>query len=110
MPAISFSTMKDKLKNGEKTQTIRPKRSDYWLQYNEGDQLIGYWKQRSKGESKQLFKGVMSEDPFVISSKDFTQRLAIKDGFEDLRKMHKWFKDRYGWDYMDMKFIVIRWQ
>lgn len=41
MPVISFNTTKEKILSGEKKQTIRPKRSDYWLKFKRGDKLVG---------------------------------------------------------------------
>lgn len=126
MPAVSFSTMKDKILNGEKKQTIRPKRSDYWLQWEEGDRLIGYWKQRSPGESEKLFDSELSEDPFVTKiyrdrDKEYDKwefieeinrenKLAIRDGFEGLNKMHLWFMSKYGEKCLDWDFVVLRWK
>lgn len=122
MPAISFSVMKDKLKQGEKTQTIRLKRSNYWLRYSKGDQLIGYWKQRSKGESEQLFKGVLSEDPFVVTGDEITEKLARKDGFETRvpsphvsaispkDNLITFLKDHYGESWESEEYVVLRWR
>jgi len=125
MPAISFSTMKDKILSGEKKQTIRPK-SDYWLKWEKGDRLVGYWKMRSSGESEQLFDSKLSEDPFItelfilsVLDKDkgeyldrlnWLKRLAQEDGFEDYIEMQLWFLERYGNKAWDMDFVVIRWE
>ena len=116
MPAISFSTLKDKVLSGEKKQTIRAKRSDYWLQYEEGDYFVGYWKMRSEGASEKLFESQLSEEPFVISNKDFDQELAKRDGFTDdenfraIDYMESWFVDQYTDEFIDgMEFVVLRW-
>ncbi len=132
MPAISFSTMKDKIISGVKKQTIRPKRSDYWLKWEEGDRLVGYWKMRASGESEKLFEGEFRQNPFIITPKDdkWNGTLAVRDGFEGGEnpihnikgqvagqrytppkiKMDRWFEDKYGKGYIDMEFVVIKWR
>lgn len=121
MPAISFSTMKDKIISGEKKQTIRPKRSDYWLGYEEGDYLVGYWRMRTEGASEKLFESQLSEDPFICylnpdkyndgyGAVNFLESLAERDGFDSMAKMIQWFKDKYGEEYQDMEFVVLRWE
>lgn len=82
MPAISHSVKKEKVKNGEKKQTIRPMKTDYWLRWEKGDRAIGYWKQRSSGESEKLYESEFSEDPFQITWGMFYDELMRKDGFK----------------------------
>lgn len=126
MPAISFSTMKDKILSKEKTQTIRPKRSDYWLQWKEGDRLVGYWEMRSPGESEKLFDSEFAEDPFITTPEEWTIELARRDGFRPKRVYHMiykdiveqnalysmkdWFWGKYGEGYSDLEYVVIRWE
>lgn len=129
MPAISFNaeltdedgkTMKQKILSGEKKQTIRPKRSDYWLRWGKGDRLVGYWKMRSSEESKKLFESEFAEDPLMIKPNDWTNSLAYNDGFRPrmidgqkvsaLGAMRYWFKEKYGEEYEDMEFVIIRWK
>ena len=110
MPSISFSTLKDKILSGEKTQTIRPARTDYWLQFKKGDRVVGYWKLRTK-ECTKLFEGVLIENPFLIYLGDFDDELMIRDGFKSLNDgMENWFLPHYGerpeFDY----FVVLRWK
>ena len=110
MPAISFSTLKDKILSSEKTQTIRPLRSDYWLKFKKGDRVVGYWKLRTK-ECEKLFEGIFIEDPFKIDATDFTEELMIRDGFKDITDgLNSWFKPRYGPDFVIMDFVVLRWK
>jgi len=113
VPVIIFSTLKDKILSGEKKQTIRPKRSDWWLKFKKGDKLIGYWKLRSK-ERELLFVSELSEDPFIVKWKDFTDELMQKDGFSDLETANKeWFIPKYGRNgkiIPEMEFVVIRWR
>lgn len=109
MPAISFSTLKDKLLSGEKKQTIRPARTDYWLRFKKGDRVVGYWKMRTK-ECEKLFESKLSENPFIITMMDFDNELMIQDGFENIiNGLYDWFIPHYGWD-KDMKFVVLRWE
>lgn len=116
MPAISFSTMKDYVKRDKKKQTIRLKRSSYWLRWEEGDRLVGYWKMRSSGSTEKLFESRFREDPFIITPDEWTKELAHKDGFRaydvwsELDLMEDWFEDKYGKEYRDMEFVVIRWK
>ena len=109
MPAISFSTMKDKILNGEKKQTIRPLRTNYWLKFKKGDSLVGYWKMRTS-ECEKLFESMLSEDPFIIDLSDFSDELMIRDGFSSLKEaLQKWFSVKYlNLVYMD--FVVLRWK
>jgi len=112
MPAISFSTLKAKLLSGEKTQTIRPKRSDFWLRFRKGDVLHCWWKLRS-GKREKLFDAIITE-VFVVKWSDFTDELMIRDGFESLREANrKWFIPHYGENgnvVSDKEFVVIRWK
>jgi len=108
MPAISFSTLKDKILSGEKKQTIRPLMSDYWLRFKKGDRLVGYWKLRTK-ECEKLFDSVLSEDPFVVDMWDWDDELMKRDGFENLNDaLEKWFQPKYG-NQTNRDFVVIRW-
>lgn len=118
MPAISFSTLKDKLLNGEKKQTIRPY-STFWMKWIKGNRLVGYWKMRTK-QCEKLFDSYFSEDPFVVKWKDFTDELMQRDGFTSLKQADElWFVPHYGqkkdvtafgpvflWE---KEFVVIRW-
>lgn len=109
MPAISFSTLREKILSGEKKQTIRPLRSDYWLRFKEGDRLIGYWRMRTAKREK-LFDSVLSEDPFKIPMMRFSEELMRVDGFKGLRDaLDSWFIPKYGY-IPDMEFVVIRWR
>lgn len=123
MPAISFSTMKDKILNKSKKQTIRPRLSDWWLRWEEGDCLVGFWKMRTK-ECEKLFDSEFSEDPSIVKWKEFTDELMIRDGFESLDDANfNWFLKKYGlrggpakpypvfW-FIDpwKEFVVIRWK
>jgi hypothetical protein len=113
VPAISFSTMKDKILSGQKKQTIRPY-SEYWMKWRTNDRLIGFWKMRTKACEK-LFDSTFSEDPFVISWLDFNDDLMKRDGFKDLLDGNeKWFIPHYGSklkriDILKL-FTVIRWK
>ena len=113
-PAISFSTLKDKILSGKKKQTIRPNNPDtnYWLRFKKGDKLIGFWQMRQGGE--KLFDSEFSEDPFIVKWKDFTHSLMIRDGFRNLTDANEnWFLDHYGDEsgWLPYKeFVVIRWK
>lgn len=109
MPAISFSTLKDKILSGEKKQTIRPFGSGFWMKFEKGSRLVGYWKMRTD-ECEKLFDSVLSEDPFIIELSDFTDELMILDGFSGVKDaLRKWFWPKYPADLALMKFVVLRW-
>ena len=109
IPVISFSVMKDKLLNGEKKQTIRPAKTDYWLRFRKGDPVYGYWKMRTK-ESEKLFESELSENPFICYLGDFTDELMIRDGFTSLYDaLTSWFIPKYGEHPEFEYFIVLRW-
>jgi len=46
---------------------------------------------------------------FTMSSKD-TEKLAIKDGFENLEQMINQFRKMYGEQFLEKVFTVIRWR
>lgn len=109
MPAISFSTLKDKILSGEKKQTIRPFGTGYWLRFRKGDRLVGYWKMRTK-QCEKLFESKLIEDPFTCKMMNFNGVLMRLDGFKDLEDgMNNWFIPHYG-NNPHMKFIIIRWE
>lgn len=113
MPAISFSTLRDKIEDGTKKQTIRPY-SPYWMKWRKGDRLVGYWKMRTK-EREKLFDSSFNENPFFIKWGDFTDELMRIDGFKDLKEANDtWFIPHYGSKekgiYIMKSFIVIRWK
>jgi len=110
MPSISFSTLKDKILSGEKTQTIRPARTDYWFRFKKGDRVVGYWKMRTK-DCEKLFEGFLIENPELVYLGDFDDDLMIRDGFKSLNDgLENWFLPHYGerpeFDY----FVVLRWE
>lgn len=122
MPNIGFSVMRDKLENGDKTQTIRPY-SEFWMRREVGTKLIGFWRLRKPGESPRLFTGKLSEEPFVVKGAEFNLELAKRDGFElevieypngtiiqtPLAKMIGFFYDHYGDQWADRRYVVLRW-
>jgi hypothetical protein len=113
MPAISFSTLKDKILSGEKKQTIRPKLSDYWLRFKKGDRLVGYWMLRQGGE--KLFDSEFIENPFIATYHELMchDDWMVMDGFRGVSDAYvNWFRPHYGDMYphqMEKEFVVIRW-
>lgn len=112
MPAISFSTLRDKIEDGTKKQTIRPY-SLYWMKWSEGDRLVGYWKMRTK-QCEKMFDSKFSENPFVVRWGDFTDELMQLDGFKSLKEANdEWFIPHYGSKkkgiFIYKLFIVLRW-
>ena len=102
--------MKDKLLNGEKKQTIRPARTDYWLQFKKGDPVYGYWKLRTK-ECEKLFESKLIENPFIIAPCDFSEELMIRDGFMSLSDgLENWFIPHYGELPKFGYYVVLRWE
>lgn len=137
MVAISFSVFLDKIKNGEKTQTIRPYSDHRYEQLkkvlNKKGHLQLYWKQRDKdgflisyATLKELYRFYFRKD-YIPQTDDYEyftivglgadgrpfidsdEELARRDGFNSFEEMVKWFRSRYG-ELDGREFIIIRWE
>ena len=128
MVALSFSVFKEKVKRGEKCQTIRPytfKRFEMIMRLRV---LQLYWKQRTKKRERlgtghvtkifriyfnTFFKEVWVEDyfgcGFCSMSETESRDLALRDGFDSFEQMFDYFKNVHG-DLDNKVFMVIRWR
>ena len=121
MPIIGFKKQfAEPIKNGTKTQTIRPigKR-----QYKVGDKLYAYSGLRTKSCHKlgefiidRVDKVYFDENNFYSPIYNGVQLMgpekagfAHDDGFKDWQTMHDWFYKQYGDDLKDMDFQLIAW-
>lgn len=127
MPLLGFTVFKDKILNGEKTQTIRKLRKKPIML---GDKLYLYWHLRQK-DCEKLGETICIEEykiqihseyylgkqrPLVLSftnigywrtlDPDEVAELVRRDGFETEDTFLEWFTTHYG---SGETFQVIRW-
>ncbi len=101
----------DKIISGEKQQTIR-KNVDWWMEnYKKGCPLHIYCPNPRFGNGK--FLGVTRDwFAFKCNGIQFSELLAIRDGFEDLTELYSYFNENLGmpvYQLLNTKFAVIRW-
>jgi len=138
MVVISFCVFKEKILNGEKTQTIRPYSQHRWNQLQSTGKLHLWWKVRSKEREflkevtlKQIFplrlyapkdvwnfysEGTEIGQMFkwlrgvweMVDEKEEWE-IVQRDGFESINQFYQWFKEMYGKSINNMIFMVIRW-
>ena len=128
MVAISFSMFKDKIRLGEKRQTIRPYSPNRYEQMVRIGRVQLYWKQRAKeceklgeGRITRVFRirflknkgvGEYTTNGWLIIrySREREEDLARRDGFGSFDEMWEWFHDHYGERMFRIPFMVIRWE
>lgn len=107
MVIIGFKVFKDKILSGEKRQTIRVAKP-YYTRLKPGDPLHLYWKPRTK--EMELLHEVPLKRSRLIFWQDFTEELALKDGFSSLVHMQDWFIKTYGEkDAMGQGYMLLEW-
>jgi len=101
-PLLGFTKLKEKLVDGNKTQTIRKPRKH---PIKVGDKLFIYWKLRTK-ECLKLGEVKVTN---VVRKKleEITDEDAVKDGFEDLFDFRDKFTLMHPNAYMDTEFDII---
>lgn len=102
---FSIDGMKEKILNGEKTQTIRALKR-FFERPKKGDVLILIWK------NKEKLKEVECSDVKIKYWRDIKndENLAKKDGFNSLEEFNRTFKDMYP-SLNDKKlFMIIEWK
>jgi len=104
-PLVGFTTFKEKLIDGSKTQTIRRPRK-YPIKV--GDTLYLYWKLRTN-QCQKLGEGRVTK---VVTKKleEMTNDDAKKDGFVDIVEFMDLFTLMHPKAYMDDDFDIITWQ
>jgi hypothetical protein len=114
MSVIRFSDFFDKVRSGEKRQTIRPASSYKHLRV--GGRIHAYSTKRVEGVRRPvldelLYEGVCKEilvRPWKEIKND--ELLAVRDGFDSARAMRIWFIERYGGEPSDdSMWRIIRW-
>lgn len=105
--SINFTVFKEKILSGEKCQTIRVDK-EYYRRLMPGVTLHLYWKMRTK-ECELLWKVKM--DHYVpITFAEFTEEIAIADGFNSLAEMYAFFLKTYGKKAETQPYLLIKWE
>lgn len=115
MVVLRFTTMFDKVRSGEKKQTIRP--IENYKHLKPGDKVHCYSTEKRKGVSRPVTKELLYVGICVEISEimwdhfKWSDRIAGLDGFKDAVEMRRWFEERYGQDlYPRKQFRIIRWE
>ena len=116
MTLLTFNTMKDKLLNFEKQQTIRYN-ANFWVERLKTNPKLDIWwlNPRNKHpDCRQLgiAKGTIYD---VVKGTDITNELAVADGFLNFNAFVIWFFEnnptiRSLEKFYDHEFAVIRWE
>ena len=107
MVAVGFTKLKEKILNGEKTQTIR-RYSEHWARLWPGVKLHLYWKLRTKNCELLLIRHLKhSIGPITFS--EFTESMAVADGFNSLEEMQTAFREMYK-DAETQEYIILVWK
>jgi hypothetical protein len=113
MTLLTFNTLKDKLLNGEKQQTIRQNVS-YWSKVLENGNKLDIWWLNPRNRHPDCYKmGVAVGTHTIKQGKYLTHEDAVKDGFCDvdeliniLMSLHKYSRpEALGFDW-----LVISWK
>jgi len=104
MPAFNFTVFTEKVRSGEKRQTIRKPRK----------------RTPRVGQTAYLYRGMRTKDCEKLGEAKITdvefrkwgdmkndRELAIRDGFDGLSAFREWFQ-RYDPD-DDTEFMIVRW-
>lgn len=113
MVVIRFSTMFNKIRRGEKKQTIRPIGS--YTHLKKGDKIHCY-STRKRPEIRRpitdelLYTGICSHiGIFRWGTIKNIEKVAKSDGFKNSEEMRSWFKKTYGKIPDDRLFRIIQW-
>ena len=128
MVAISFSVegFVEKIRSGEKDQTIRPFNARRYEQIKRSKKLQLYWKQRTKeclkiadAELVEIFKirfknlleiwNEKKQEWIQAKTRDI-EEIIKRDGFESGWELYSTLYSMYGEKMHDMEFMVIRWK
>ena len=90
---ISFSVLKEKVKSGEKSQSIRrPRKRPFEI----GEIVSIWWKQRSPNGHYMFHARIRKIVDFFLW--DLTDEEAVRDGFPDRFTAVEWIEKRYRKD------------
>ena len=107
MVTVGFTMLKEKILSGEKTQTIR-RWSEKYARLWPGVKLHLYWKLRTKECELLLIRHLkFSMGPITFS--EFTEAMAVADGFNSLEEMQTAFRGMYK-DAETQEYIVLVWK
>lgn len=107
MVSVGFTKLKEKILSGEKTQTIR-RWSEHWARLWPGVKLHLYWKLRTK-DCELLLIRHLKHTIGPITFSEFTEAMAIADGFNSLEEMQTAFREMYK-DAETQDYIVLVWK
>lgn len=113
MTLLTFSTLKNKLLNGEKQQTIRYNVS-YWSKVLDGNKKLDIWWLNPRNQHPDCYKMGVAEGSYTLKrGSNFTHKDAVKDGFDDLDELlnvlmmlHKLTKS----EVLDREWVVMSWE
>jgi len=112
---IRFSVFEDKVRSGEKKQTIRP--FEDYRHLKVGNKVHCYSTEKREGVKRPVLKellyvGVCTEIIAPILYKDFMldDQIAKLDGFKDAEDMRQWFLKQYPDLNLYKIFRIIRWR
>lgn len=113
MVLVRFSKFIEKVRSGEKKQTIRP--AEFYKHLEEGDKIHCYSTKKVQGVSRPVTDELLYEGRIIsIEIRSWadiaTDTIAIMDGFENLEKMQGWFRRKYLDLAPDKKFRIIHWK
>jgi hypothetical protein len=127
---LSFSTFKEKIEDGTKTQTIRPYNERQFKRFCNAKKYQLYWHNPRNG-GKLIREVEPNGTPFLIrfhkkhaiintgylpGHNEFIyfpneqHIIAINDGFERFLDLFSWFYEMYGEEMFTKKFMVLRWK
>jgi hypothetical protein len=111
---IRFSVFHDKIRDGMKTQTIRP--IDTYRHIRLGDLIHCYSTKKVEGVRRpvlhELLRKGFCEEIIIARFGDFkdNEDIAVRDGFVNAESMEFWFNAKYPDITDDMLFRIIRWK
>ena len=120
MPALNFSVFVDKVRNGEKKQTIRRYTERKYKMFRDAigkNNLMAFVGMGSSTE-ELIYKGNITEvirTRFAALSPSEREELARKDGFDSAKEMLEWFHDHYlpkspALETLFLDLMIIRWE
>jgi len=115
MVVVRFSVLVDKVRSGEKKQTIRPFETYQNLEI--GDPVHCYSVEKRVGVRRPVLKellyvGTCTEiiAPIMYDHFKWNEQTSKLDGFKDTEEMRRWFESKYPDLYPGKLFRIIRWE
>jgi len=108
----------ESIRSGKKITTIRVANPKREASIRASGRYDLYWKPRTK-ECELIGRYPLVSmrpydfsNPEELSHEDWclaNYKIAIKDGFDSAEAMLDWFWDKYGFDFLDIKFTIHEW-